>query len=122
MKKRKIEKKFYNFFKASLDKVTIQEYTCIKIKKERAPKGEKVKIMTMKEWAKAHNLEGIYNEYHSACEEISAECEAEGYPSHGSNYELRVEELEKLFPELFGDDEAEGTGFTVGRCEDEIIG
>ena len=90
-------------------------------KKERTPrKGEKVKIMNMREWAKAHNLEKTYNEYCLACEEIAAECEAEGYPSHGSNYELRVEELEKSFPELFGDDEEE-IGFTVGCCEDEII-
>ena len=78
-------------------------------------------MIMIREWAKAHNLEETYNEYSAACEEIAAECEAEGYPSHGSNYELRVEELEKSYPELFGDDEDEKIGFTVGRCEDEII-
>lgn len=77
--------------------------------------------MTMREWAKTHNLEETYNKYLVACEEIAAECESEGYPSHGSNYELRTDELKKSFPELFGDDEDEEIGFTVGRCEDEII-
>lgn len=30
-------------------------------------------------------------EYEEECNEISAQCEAEGYPAHGSNYELRCE-------------------------------
>ena len=31
--------------------------------------------------------------YEMECERISADCVAEGYPSHGSNYELRVSGL-----------------------------
>lgn len=34
--------------------------------------------------------------------EIALDCEEEGYPSRGSNYELRVAEMEKW---LFGEDE-----------------
>lgn len=32
--------------------------------------------------------------------EISEQCAAEGYPSHGSNYELRVEEIDEYYNEL----------------------
>ena len=77
--------------------------------------------MTIKEWAKNHNLEEAYDEYIEACEDIAREWEAEGYPAHGSNYELRVAELEKMHPELFEDDD-EPVGYTIGYCEDEVIG
>lgn len=30
-------------------------------------------------------------EFYDRCGEIAADCEEEGYPSHGSNYDLRVE-------------------------------
>ena len=35
----------------------------------------------------------ILNAYYNELAEIAAECTAEGYPSHGSNYELRTENL-----------------------------
>lgn len=56
----------------------------------------------MLEWAKANGLEDVYNDYLTECDEISEQCIAEGYPSHGSNYELRVERLRESYPELFG--------------------
>ena len=55
----------------------------------------------MRAWAKAHGLEKLYNQYLADCEAISQQCEEEGYPSHGANYEIRVEQLEKDYPELF---------------------
>lgn len=59
----------------------------------------------MREWAKRNGLESVYEKYLAECEEIAEQCEKEGYPANGSNYALRVEELEKNYPELFGDDE-----------------
>lgn len=76
----------------------------------------------MRDWAKAIGCEELYDEYLEACEEIARECEAEGYPAHGENYDLRVAQLEKSFPELFGDDEEEQVGYVLGYCEDEVIG
>ena len=49
--------------------------------------------------------EDIRRQFDEECEEIALECEAEGYPSHGSNYELRVERLMESYPELFGEEE-----------------
>ena len=67
-----------------------------------APEGRK--NMSFKEWAKANGLEERYNKFLEECDMIAEKCAEEGYPSHGSNYELRVEELEKDYPDLFGDD------------------
>ena len=60
--------------------------------------------MNMRAWAIANGLEDRYNQYLEDCCQIAADCEAEGYPSHGSNYELRVDALEEDYPDLFGDD------------------
>ena len=57
--------------------------------------------------------------YRDDCAEIAAQCEEEGYPSHGSNYELRCENLGESYFQSFGynpctgrcvwdDDEGEG--------------
>lgn len=35
----------------------------------------------------------LYNQYLAECEEIAQECEDEGYPSRGSNYEIRCKAL-----------------------------
>lgn len=59
----------------------------------------------MREWAYAHGLGEMYEEYISECDQIAEDCESEGYPSHGSNYELRIERLQESYPELFGEDE-----------------
>ena len=49
-----------------------------------------------KETATMKTTEQILKEYREACLEISEQCVAEGYPSHGSNYELRCEQLMTL--------------------------
>lgn len=41
----------------------------------------------------------IEREYQEECEGIAKQCVAEGYPSHGSNYELRCENLRKWYDE-----------------------
>ncbi len=64
--------------------------------------------MGMREWAERNGLGEVYAEYLAECEAIAEQCEEEGYPSHGSNYELRVSRLRESYPELFGDDEEEG--------------
>lgn len=46
-------------------------------------------------------------EYNADCEAIAEQCEAEGYPANGNNYELRCSQLEQDYPELFGEDEEE---------------
>lgn len=56
----------------------------------------------MREWAEANGYEHLYDEYTARCEAIADQCEAEGYPAHGSNYDLRVEQLQAEYPELFG--------------------
>lgn len=63
--------------------------------------------MSLKEWAIANSLEEVYNQYVADREAIAEECEAEGYPSHGSNYELRLENLQRMYPELFEEKEPE---------------
>ena len=35
----------------------------------------------------------LYSQYLVECEEIAQECEDEGYPSRGSNYEIRCKAL-----------------------------
>lgn len=40
--------------------------------------------------------------YAEECAEISAQCEEEGYPSHGSNYELRCESLGESCFQCYG--------------------
>jgi len=50
----------------------------------------------------------LYAQYLDECDRIAKECAAEGYPSHGSNYELRVDDLTKRYPELFGEEAEDG--------------
>lgn len=37
--------------------------------------------------------------YQDECKEIAEQCEAEGYPANGSNYELRCSEARKYYDE-----------------------
>ena len=37
--------------------------------------------------------------YQEECEEIAEQCEAEGYPANGSNYELRCADARKYYDE-----------------------
>lgn len=41
----------------------------------------------------------LEREYDAERKEIEEECESEGYPSNGSNYELRVEGLREYYDE-----------------------
>lgn len=61
--------------------------------------------MSLREWAEKNGLGDVYAEYREKRDAIADQCEAEGYPSHGSNYELRVELLQSSYPELFGEEE-----------------
>ena len=40
--------------------------------------------------------------YNKECERISSECASEGYPSNGSNYDLRCEGLGERYCQLYG--------------------
>ena len=42
-----------------------------------------------------------WEEYKTGCEEIAHECAEEGYPSHGSNYDLRCEREYQWFVEWY---------------------
>lgn len=44
--------------------------------------------------------------YQEECEEIAEQCEAEGYPSNGSNYELRCESARAYYDEQIADIDA----------------
>lgn len=46
-------------------------------------------------------------EYEEECARIAEDCAAEGYPSHGSNYDLRVANLRECYPEIFGEEDEE---------------
>ena len=37
------------------------------------------------------------------CEDIAEQCKEEGYPSHGSNYDLRVSDLQKEYRKKYPD-------------------
>lgn len=52
-------------------------------------------------------IEDLNSLFDEECERISEECVAEGYPSHGSNYDLRVENLMQsdFYAPLFATDE-----------------
>lgn len=41
----------------------------------------------------------LEREFDAECKEIEEECEAEGYPSNGSNYELAVADSRKWYDE-----------------------
>lgn len=58
----------------------------------------------IKEWAETHGYSDLYKQYEQELLEIEEECEEKGYPSNGNNYELRVERLQEMYPELFGED------------------
>lgn len=41
----------------------------------------------------------LEKQYREECEDIAEQCEAEGYPSNGSNYELRCENARAYYDE-----------------------
>lgn len=58
-------------------------------------------MTTLKDWAYNNGFGALYESYNKACDEIAVQCTEEGYPAYGSNYELRVENLKRDYPELF---------------------
>lgn len=38
-------------------------------------------------------IDRLYDEFDEACEDIAVDCEKEGYPSYGTNWELRCNNL-----------------------------
>ena len=56
-------------------------------------------------------IETIIKWFAEDCIRIAVECEEEGYPSHGSNYELRCESAwnsyEQNYPWLFEEEEVD---------------
>ena len=63
----------------------------------------KAGIYTKTDIDKICELEKAYQE---ECQEIAEQCEAEGYPSNGSNYELRCENARKYYDEQIADIDA----------------
>ena len=43
--------------------------------------------------------------WNAECDEIARECSEEGYPSHGSNYDLRADEAWRYWEGLIDEDE-----------------
>jgi hypothetical protein len=41
----------------------------------------------------------LERQYNAECEEIAQKCSEEGYPSHGSNYDLRCANIRKYYDE-----------------------
>ena len=68
--------------------------------------GDWVKIYKDRNGFNIDRIKKLQEEFDEECEEIAAECEAEGYPSHGSNYELRVDDLKEsdYYAPLFRED------------------
>lgn len=42
----------------------------------------------------------LEEQYLEECADIAAECEAEGYPAHGSNYDLRCADARRYYDDL----------------------
>lgn len=63
----------------------------------------KANIYTKADIDKICELEKAYQD---ECYEIAEQCEAEGYPSNGSNYELRCENARKYYDEQIADIDA----------------
>ena len=52
------------------------------------------------------DLDKLKKEFYDECDRIAEECEEEGYPPHGENYDLRVTNLmeDPYFHPLWTDD------------------
>lgn len=50
-------------------------------------------------WKQVSNICKLEEQFADECDEIASQCEDEGYPSHGSNYELRCATARKYYDE-----------------------
>lgn len=55
-------------------------------------------------------------QYLKECEDIAEECEAEGYPSYGNNYDLRCSDARRYYDELI-----EKIDSKYGEMEEKIF-
>lgn len=55
-------------------------------------------------------------QYLKECEEIAEECEAEGYPPYGNNYDLRCSDARRYYDELI-----EKIDSKYGEMEEKIF-
>ena len=65
----------------------------------------------------------LEKEQHEEFERIADECEREGYPSHGSNYSLRVEQINREYYQPEFDriaDELEAAGYIPTNTEIKV--
>lgn len=44
-------------------------------------------------------IDALWREYYEECEDIAVQCAKEGYPSHGTNYELRCAQVYQWYRE-----------------------
>lgn len=62
-------------------------------------KKSKKRISNSKRLEILYRIKVLENQYKEECREIADQCEAEGYPAHGSNYGLRCEAARELYDE-----------------------
>ena len=53
-------------------------------------------------WKQISEICKLEEQFADECDEIALQCEAEGYPSHGFNYELRCAEARKYYGAQIG--------------------
>ncbi len=63
----------------------------------------------LKEWANNNGLADVYTAYEADVDAMVEGLQAEGLPTSGSTYEVRLAAIRERYPELFGDeDEQDG--------------
>lgn len=50
-------------------------------------------------WKQISEICELHEQFLDECDEIALQCEAEGYPAHGSNYELRCADARLYYDE-----------------------
>lgn len=50
-------------------------------------------------WKHVSDICKLEEQFADECDEIAAQCEADGYPSYGSNYELRCAQARRFYDE-----------------------
>lgn len=50
-------------------------------------------------WKQVSSICKLEEQFATECDEIAAQCEAEGYPSYGTNYELRCANARQYYDE-----------------------
>jgi len=59
----------------------------------------------LKEWANNNGLADVYTAYEADVDAMVEGLQAEGLPTSGSTYEVRLEAIRERYPELFGEQE-----------------